>query len=472
MFDNIILDTDAYKFSHFLQYPEGTEYVHSYIESRGGPYGWTQFFGLQYIIETQLKTLVTMDMVDEAAQYAKEIGVSFPYEGWKYIATELGGKLPLKIRAVPEGTVIPNHNVLATIENTDPKVPWLVSWFETRLLRVWYPISVATKSKKIKTIIEKFTRETVDFTTQEDFDFAISLSLNDFGSRGVSSRESAAIGGAAHLINFSGSDTVISNEVLKKVYGAKTAPGKSINASEHSTITSWGRDGESEAYANMIKKFSGAGIFAVVSDSYDLYNAITNIWGKELKQQVLDSGARVVVRPDSGNPVQVVLLAVTKLAEAFGFTTNGLGYKVLHPSVRVIQGDGIDEDMIWDILRALKSDGWSADNVVFGMGGALLQSVNRDTHKFAMKASHVIVNGVGRDVYKDPITDKGKKSKKGELELVRKGNDFVTIRREELPQYSDLGWHMVLENVFVNGKVPLPFSYKEVVSNASYPLPN
>lgn len=472
MFDNIILDTDAYKNSHFLQYPEGTEYVHSYIESRGGPYGWTQFFGLQYIIQTQLSTLVTMEMVDEAAEYAKEIGVAFPYEGWSYIANELGGKLPLRIRAVPEGTVVPNHNVLATIENTDPKVPWLVSWFETRLLRVWYPISVATKSRKIKSIIEKFTSETVDFTTKKDFDFAISLSLNDFGSRGVSSRESAAIGGAAHLINFAGSDTVVANEILKKVYGAKTAPGKSINASEHSTITSWGRDGESEAYSNMIKQFSGAGIFAVVSDSYDLYNAITNIWGKELRQQVLDSGARVVVRPDSGNPVQVVLLSVTKLAEAFGFTTNSLGYKVLHPSVRVIQGDGIDEDMIWDILRALKSDGWSAENVVFGMGGALLQTVNRDTHRFAMKASHVIVNGVGRDVYKDPITDKGKKSKKGELELMSKEGGFLTIRREELQQYLDLGWSMSLEDVFVNGKVPLPYSYEEVTANASRPIPN
>ena len=418
--DNLILDTDSYKSSHFLQYPTGTTRLFSYLESRGGRYPQTRFFGLQYILDRYLTRRITADMVEEARTLIEAHGEPFPYDGWMRIVNVHGGRLPLEIRAVPEGTLVPIHNVLMTCTNTDPELPWLPGWFETMLMRVWYPTTVATQSYFIREIIRAALEKTSDHAAEE-----LPFKLHDFGSRGVSSRESAGIGGLAHLINFQGSDTLEALRTARNHYDSDLA-GFSIPAAEHSTITSWGKEHEVDAYRNMITRFSRPGsVYAVVSDSYDLKNAINHLWGDTLRQQVIDAGGTLVVRPDSGEPPAMVRLAVNALAAKYGTTTNSKGYKVLN-HVRVIQGDGIDEQTIRQILGNLDVDGYSAENVSFGMGGALLQKVDRDTQRFAYKASAGLIDGEYRGIYKDPVTDPGKRSKDGVLDLVQEGGRMVT----------------------------------------------
>ncbi|PYE53526.1 nicotinamide phosphoribosyltransferase [Deinococcus yavapaiensis KR-236] len=420
--ENFILDTDSYKASHFLQYPAGMTRLFSYLESRGGKYPYTRFFGLQYLLGRYFTQRVTPEMVEEAKDVFEAHGEPFPYEGWMTIATELGGRLPLEIRAVPEGSVVPNHNALMTVTNTDDRFPWLVGWVETQLLRVWYPTTVATQSHFIKAILRKALEQSAD-----DPEAELPFKLHDFGSRGVSSRESAGIGGLAHLTNFLGSDTVEALRCGRNYYGASMA-AFSIPAAEHATITTWGQAHEVDAYRNMIRQFGKPGaLYAVVSDSYDLKRAIVEHWGTTLRDEVLASGATLVVRPDSGDPAAMVRMAVNALAAKFGTTTNAKGYKVLR-GVRVIQGDGVQEDSIKEVLAAVMNDGFSASNVTFGMGGALLQMVNRDTQKFAYKASAAVVDGEYRPVYKDPVTDPGKRSKDGVLDLVLDDGRYKTMQ--------------------------------------------
>jgi nicotinamide phosphoribosyltransferase len=454
---NIILDTDSYKSSHFMQYPPTMTRLMSYLESRGGTYPATRFFGLQYVLKRYLTTRVTLDMVEEANALFGAHGEPFPLEAWRTIASELGGKLPLEVRAVPEGTVVPTHNALMTVTNTDERFPWLVGWFETMLMRVWYPTTVATQSYFIKQII----REALE-TSADDPNAEIAFKLHDFGSRGVSSRESAGIGGLAHLLNFRGTDTVEALRTARNYYGADIA-GFSIPAAEHSTVTTWGKENELEAYRRTVNTFAQPGkTFAVVSDSYDLKHAINEFWGTALRDQIVSSGATLVVRPDSGDPAGVVRMAVRALEAKFGSAVNSKGYRVMN-SVRVIQGDGINEESIKEILAAIMNDGFSASNVAFGMGGALLQQVNRDTQRFAYKASAAIVDGTYRPVYKDPVTDPRKRSKDGVLDLTLEGKRFVT------KQYTDFGTSYpgsVMRTVFRDGELTIADTLDDIRARA------
>jgi nicotinamide phosphoribosyltransferase len=418
-----LFDTDSYKVSHYKQYPPGTTSMFSYIESRGGEYDETVFFGLQYYLKEYLSHRVTVEEVEKAKALFAIHGEPFNYDGWMYIAKELGGKIPVRIRAPQEGSIIPTHNLLVSIESTDPKVFWVVSWIETMLLRVWYPITVATRSNHIRQIIMEALNKSADDPAGE-----INFKLHDFGSRGVSSQESAMIGGASHLINFMGSDTVVGILMANEYYNIAMA-GFSIPAAEHSSITSWGKENEVEAYRNMLKQFAKPGaLVACVSDSYDLWNACSKLWGGELRQEVRDSGAVVIIRPDSGHPPTVVLKCVQLLEEKFGSTVNSKGFKVLD-NVRVIQGDGINEVSIQEILDNLLNAGYSASNIAFGMGGALLQQLNRDTQKFAMKCSHIFIGTKSVDVFKDPVTDHGKVSKAGRMDLaMTEDGNYETVR--------------------------------------------
>jgi len=453
---NIILNTDSYKASHFLQYPPGTEIVHSYIESRGGEYPETVFFGLQAFIKEYLTKRVTYSDVEEAKTFCQKHGVPFNEEGWRYIVDKHEGMLPLEIKSVLEGTIVPVNNVLVTVENTDPKCFWLTSYVETALLRaVWYPTTVATISRKIHTIIKGFLKATADDLS------GLSFKLNDFGARGVSSLESSELGGMGHLLNFQGTDNIPACLAVWEYYRTSEMPGFSIPAAEHSTITSWGRDEEAQAYANMLDKYAKPGaLIAVVSDSYDIYHAVDFIWGQQLKQKVIDSGAMVVIRPDSGNPAEVVLEITHLLNERFGSNINSKGYKVLN-NVRIIQGDGINENSIKEILDALVYAGFSADNVAFGMGGALLQHMNRDTLKFAMKCSAIRVNSLWRDVYKDPKTDKGKRSKRGRNMLYRHTHTNVIFTG---PQENNIEpkYEPILVPVYRNGKLLVNQTWEEI----------
>jgi len=444
----------------FKQYPAGTTGVYSYIESRGGKYDETVFFGLQSFIKEYLIEPITQADIDIADEILTAHGEPFNREGWEYILSAHGGYLPVVIKAVPEGTVVPVKNVLATIENTDPKAFWLTTWLETALLRaVWYGTTVSTQSKFIKNIITNYLEKSGDPTT-------INFKLHDFGARGVSSMESAGIGGAAHLVNFMGTDTISGILHAREYYNAELA-GFSIPAAEHSTITSWGRTGEVDAYRNMVQQFGKPGsLLAVVSDSYDIYNAC-RMWGTELKDEVVASGATVVIRPDSGDPVEVLPKMFNILADTFGYTTNAKGYKVLN-NVRMLWGDGINQLSIRSILGVVVDmGGWSADNLAFGMGGALLQQLDRDTQKFAMKCSAAEVNGEWVDVFKDPITDRVKASKKGRVTLWTSGGEFQTSV-EQPTSWTDrgIGWTNALVEVFRDGKIIKDYTFEEVRANS------
>ncbi len=455
---NIILNVDSYKASHYKQYPPGTTNVSSYIEARGGIFDKSVFFGLQIFIAENLTVPVTNDDIDEAKTIFEAHGVPFNESGWRYIVEEYNGYLPIEIQAVPEGTVMPVQNVMVQVVNTDPNCAWLTSYVETALLRaVWYPTTVATVSWSCRNVIKRYMEVTADSLE------GLPFKLHDFGARGATSEEAAAIGGAAHLVNFQGTDTISGILAAKRYYQAEMA-GFSIPAAEHSTITSWGREGEADAYANMVEQFAGPGkLVAVVSDSYDLWNAIDNIWGDELKDKVEQSGGTLVVRPDSGDPVEIVTKTVERLMAKYGFSLNGKGYRVLPDCIRVIQGDGVSEATIEAILAAMKARQQSAENVAFGMGGELLQKINRDTKKFAMKASAAKVNGQWRDVYKDPITDQGKRSKKGRLALVKDDNgEFSTVIEQELD-----GRENCLVTVFRNGDIIKSYSFEEIRQRAA-----
>jgi nicotinamide phosphoribosyltransferase len=453
---SIILNTDSYKVSMFNQYPVGTTNVYSYIESRGGKYDETLFFGLQAFIKEYLLHPITQEEIDIADEILTAHGEPFNRAGWQYILDKHKGYLPLIIKAVPEGTIVPVKNVLATIENTDPECFWLTTWLETALLRaIWYPTTVATQSKSIKNIITRYLEKSGDPS-------AISFKLHDFGARGVSSQESAGIGGAAHLVNFMGTDTISGVLFAREFYSAGVA-GFSIPAAEHSTITSWGRDSEVKAYSNMVKQFGKPGaLLAVVSDSYDIYEAC-RMWGTELKQQVIDSGATVVIRPDSGDPIDVLPRMFDILGQGFGYTTNAKGYKVLN-NVRVLWGDGINESSVQSILRTLVNvHDWSADNIAFGMGGALLQQVDRDTQKFAMKCSAAKIDGEWVDVYKDPVTDKGKTSMKGRVTLWKSGVEFQSgVTQPKTWTDRGMQWDDVLVTVYRNGSLMKDYTFEEV----------
>lgn len=454
--DNLILNTDSYKSSHYRQYPPGTRFVSSYVESRGGDYPNIVFFGLQMFIKDYLLKPVTAAMLDEAEAVLGAHGVPFNRPGWQYIVDAHGGYLPLHIQAMPEGMVTEPGQVMMQIVNTDPECFWLTSYLETMILRAaWYGTTVATRSYACKQLIARYLKETGADLSGLDF------KLHDFGARGVSSFESAAIAGLAHLVNFKGTDTLSAVLAAKRYYNESGMPGYSIPAAEHSTITAWGREREADAYQNMLNQFIGPDkLVAVVSDSYDLWQAL-DLWGTRFKRQIMESGGRLVVRPDSGDPVEVVLKTVQKLEQHFGSETVN-GYRLLHSAVRVIQGDGVNIKSIGLILENLKQHGYSADNLAFGMGAGLLQKLDRDTLKFAMKASAICIADTWQDVYKDPVTDPGKQSKRGRLALVQNADGRLkTIREVELG-----GRENLLRSVYRNGELLIDEKLSEVRSRA------
>jgi nicotinamide phosphoribosyltransferase len=465
---NPVLDTDSYKASHWLQYPEGVSSMYSYFESRGGMFHSTEFAGLQGFIEQYLLTPVTKAHVDEAVAFCEAHGEPFNKAGWMKIVDHYKGRFPVRIRAVPEGTIVPTKNVLFDIELTvpDKDIFWVVSWLETMLVRVWYATTVGTSSFFCKKAILDALEKSSDDPMGE-----ISFKLHDFGSRGVSTNEGARIGGFAHLINFLGSDTIEGIRYANHYYGVKGGmAGFSIPAAEHSTMTMWGRGRESAAYRNMVQKYlidrqvppGIPKIAACVSDSWDIYNAVENIWCDELHEMVRDSGGKLVVRPDSGDPVEVLLKMLGIFERKIGMKKNLKGYKVLPPYFGIIQGDGINYESLREILHAVVEHGYSASNLAFGMGGGLLQQVNRDTSKFAFKCASAFIHEDWVDVMKDPATDPGKKSKAGHQALIAEGigngYGFKTVRG---PRQDDL-----LQTVYENGALVKTYTMDDLRANS------
>ena len=526
---NLLLLTDSYKVSHKKQYPFGkkqnmakTGTVYSYFESRGAGTGGHEeivFFGLQYFIKRYLEgVVVTREKIDEAVgYYARHFGSDtvFDKEAWEYIVTEHGGKLPVKIMAVPEGTVLPVKNVLFTLENTDPACYWLTNFLETLLVQVWYPMTVASNSRAQKKVILSALKKsgTPDALGNYDIDFK----LHDFGCRGVSSMETAGLGAMAHLTQFNGTDTVPGLVFAKEYYGAtpgetnehacgyvKLAWGMTIPASEHSTMTSWGDQPHDEfaAYNNMLKEYL-YGPVACVIDAYNMYLAAEFIIGEALTKSIKDRmdanedvKKKFVIRPDSGTPMfsDDKLLEVlwkkfpaassaddsaessdseTKTDPEKGY--NGSGFRVLRDDIRIIQGDGIDYQAIIDILGYLMEDvkdgsrKWSADNIAFGSGGGLLQKLNRDTQKCAFKASYISdVGGNEELVYKKPIDAPFKRSKKGRLTLTKDETGKWTTNTEQTPEEMKNDKN-ILVCVFENGLITKEYdwNFQQIVSRSS-----
>jgi nicotinamide phosphoribosyltransferase len=475
---NPILDSDSYKISHHLQYPEGASAMFSYIESRGGEYDRTLWFGLQYINQKYLQTQITTAMIDEAEDYITKhgMGKSFNREGWEYIVSEYDGYIPLKIKSVKEGAVVPTKNILAYAVCKDPKAFWVVSYFETLLLRVWSPVTTATKSFVGKQIIIDAFRESSDepvdnlfkLTAETGVPQALLFKLHDFGARGGSSYETVSIASAAHLVNFFGTDTLSALKLLREHYDCDCA-GYSIDASEHSTMTALGPAGEFIQFERMIDKFGDRDMFACVSDGFDIFNAITNGWGGALIERVKAMNAILIVRPDSGDPIEIPIQCIKLLDEKFGHTINGKGYKVLN-HVRVIQGDGIRIRDLQKMIDRLHEEGFSIDNLAFGMGGGLIQDQTRDTQKFAMKNSWMLVNGETVNVYKDPITDHGKKSKKGRMTLMWDGSKYLTYQELTDDQFENPEEHFngeeALEWVFDTGSMVKVYRFDEIRQTA------
>jgi len=555
---NIVTLTDSYKMTHHNQYDKHTEYVYSYFEARpGARFDTTTFFGLQYIIKTWLEgEVVTTEDIDRAEKMAsRHFGNSdiFDRSRWDYIVEKHNGRLPIEIKAVPEGSVVHIDNVMMTVVNTDPKCYWLTNHLETLLCQVWYPSTVATLSGKVKDIFKQYLNVTSDFG---EYFPGLNFMLHDFGMRGVSSMESAAIGGAGHLVNFSGTDTVIAMEMIEQYYGGFET-GFSVPATEHSVMTAKGEDGEKEVIKQLIESYP-TGLLSVVSDSYDIYRCVDQYYGVDFKEDILARDGKFVVRPDSGNPVTVVCGDISiedwtqyfvdgeyddtiakSLAEEtaqdiiadetahgecgdievtitfkvgdktykaeveiewnrydkqfyyidevncnhieeyklslkdegllnilwrrFGGIVNEKGYKVLNPKIGLIWGDGIDINGIESILRAAQQIGFSAENLVFGMGGGLLQKINRDTQRFAFKSSAQMRDGVWYDVYKDPI-EGGKSSKRGRLVLLQNEDDeYITS-----PLMDDTAEDDLLKTVFINGDIVNEYNFEDIINKSDY----
>jgi nicotinamide phosphoribosyltransferase len=460
---NVCIGTDSYKLLHDNMMQPKTERVFSYFEAREGAlFPNVTFYGLQYLLKEYLQgVVVTKQKIDEAQMIIDaHLGPGlFNRAKWEYIVEKHGGKLPVRIKAVPEGTTVPVSNVLMTVENTDDECYWLTNHLETWLSWVWYPSTVCTLSRETKLLFKKFLSWTADDLS------GLPFKLHDFGYRGVSGMEAAGWGGSAHLVNFLGTDTIRAMEFALKYYNANLSSlGFSIPATEHSVMTSLGREGEATVYEQLLDKYP-KGLLAIVSDSYDIYNAADQILGVQLKDKVLARDGTLVVRPDSGDPVTVVLKLLDILGNRFGYEVNKRGCKVLNPKIRLIWGDGIDYKMIGQVLDAMMEVNWSTDNICFGQGGALLQKVNRDTLRFAFKCCAQKRDGAWYDIKKDPIEGK-KTSKAGRLALIKvngsHGSSYQTVREEDCQPGDNL-----LVEVFCNGTITKEYSFEEVRANAS-----
>ena len=455
--NNICLLTDSYKITHHYFYPKGTKKIYSYLESRvGAEFNKTIFYGLQYIIKKYLEgKAVTQEKIDEADNLMRtHLGEGiFNREGWQYILDEFDGMLPIEIKAVPEGTPVDVGNVLMTVENTDDKCYWLVNYLESLLLQVWYPSTIATLSAEVRKLANFYLDVTGSDKSNLDF------MLHDFGYRGATSTESSMLCGSAHLLSFSGTDTIPALTIPENYYNDSEVYGFSVQATEHSVMTSLGQDGEIQQTLNVIENAKN-GILSMVIDSYDYRNFLrqASTEGSELNDAILKflsvDGNKVVFRPDSGEPVSTTIDCLNILESGFGSYDTESGYKVFDANIGLLWGDGLNYHKIRDILFAMKSNGWAAENIIFGMGGGLHSSVNRDTQRNAFKCSAQLRDGQWFDIFKNPL-DSSKKSKTGRFKLIEDDGSFKTILIDD--EGDD-----ILRTVFKDGKLLVDEKYCDV----------
>lgn len=466
-----ILNADTYKATHWtFEHPDFTN-SYGYIEARkGGEFNAIQFFGLQYALRYYLTQQVTYEMINEAEAELTAHGIPFNRAVWTRIVERHNGYMPVRVRALPEGVVIKQGNVLVTVESTDAECAGIAAYVETMLLRaVWYPTTIATRSGRWHNMLTRYLEES---GTPELADWL----MVDFGARGAQATEAAAIGGMAHLVNFQVTDNLMGIRFAKHAYRFDGMPGFSIPATEHSVTTSWGIENEKaffehilEVHGNTPNPAGGRSPVSVVIDTYDQDAAIRMWLTPESEGGLLDrlkaSNMRLVLRPDSGDPIINVLHVLELCRQLVGFDNNAKGCKMLPDFVRVIQGDGINEDSLRRILQRVVYHRWSVDNLVFGSGGGLLvHAAERDTHRFAMKTSEVIIGGSTREVRKEVATDPTKRSKAGRFAVVlpKYCAELQTIAERDL----DTGEHNYLRIVYENGELWNPISWEDVRMNA------
>lgn len=520
--ENLLMMTDAYKMYHMRGYKEGTTKVYSYLCARSNKmYTEALFFGLQPYIKLLEKGVSKQDAEEFLSYYTQIIGTQ-PHEDVveKINALVDLGYIPLEIKAVPEGTIIDNKNVLATVTNTDPRFPWVVGFFESLLLKVCNTTTVATKSLQFKRLVTEYTKET------SDSDFLIPFLVHDFGYRGVSSEASAELCGAAHLVNFCGTDTISAVKFLKENYAGDGLIGASVPATEHSLHCSFGPSAENEIeYVTRQMELNPTGIMSVVSDAFDYWRMLTQTL-PAVKDKILERDGKYVVRPDSGDPKKILCGTISAvkyesvqkaidsikemrsprsfiaevdnlfyeidyhvnmsgefsfssikinptpeqkgtfriLDELFGSRINSKGYKELNPKIGVIYGDGMYYERFKDILDTMKEMGFANTNLVVGIGGLLLQQHNRDDLGFAFKATYAEIEGVGTELYKDPATDPGKKSHKGLMQLLREPYTGIYVTMDQsTPEEEQRG---ELVTVFKNGKTVKEYTLQEIRERA------
>lgn len=429
---SLICRLDSYKFSHPFAYPEGIKAMTSYGEARISENDTVVPFGWQILAKRYLSQTITMTHVDAAEKFAlAHFGRPlFHRKAWVKVVMEYDGKLPFIIRAVPEGTVMHGRQPIYTVTVFDEDLFWLSAGFETMIQRgFWYPTTIVTQDYNIKKVIKRYYEQ-----TGADMNM-IPFSYHDFGGRGVTCAEQAEIGGAAHLVNFMGSDTV-EGILAANFYYKHDMAGFSVYATEHSVECSFGGGTEdAKRYIRQqLKNAIPGSIVSIVIDGYDVYRE-ANLLCTEFRDDIINSQAKIVFRPDSGDMLEIVPKILKMQEDAFGVEITSKGFKKIK-YVGVIQGDGVDHFMINALLdKITRVFNYSADCVIFGSGGALLQKVNRDTLKFAQKACAILTDTGWVGIAKDPITDHGKKSKEGVLTLARNKNTgkLETVRLDLAP---------------------------------------
>lgn len=482
---NPFLLTDFYKVGHPFQYPNKTTLVYSNLTARKSRIPYVNeivFFGLQYFVKEYLINIFNRDFFsrkkeDVIAEYKRRIKTSLgsdlpTYDHISHLHDL--GYLPIKIKALPEGSKVTMRVPCITIVNTLPEFYWLTNFFESILSAViWQPITSATISYEYRKILDRFASET---GMSPDF---VQWQGHDFSFRGMSSLESAILSGMGHLLSFTGTDTIPAIDGLEAYYNAdsdKELIGGSVPATEHSVMCAGAKDGEIDTFKRLITEVYPSGIVSIVSDTWDLWKVCTKHL-PALKDIILSRNGKVVIRPDSGDPVLIMCGdpngksieerkgVIELLWDVFGGIETNKGYKLLDSHIGAIYGDSITRERAIEICQRLKNKGF-ASQVVFGIGSYTYQYNTRDTFGMAMKATYVEIEGVGREIFKDPITDDGtKKSATGLLKIIKNDlgkyelHDRVTIKEESNGE---------MITVFENGKLIKEYSLTEVRDNLKH----
>lgn len=443
---NIAADTDSYKFGMWRLYRDGTTTVYSYIESRGGRYPCVMFAGLQPLLYEKLGQPVTKEMVDELKRDLPKHGVVFDEAGWDKIVNVYGGRLPLLIKAVAEGTVVPVRNALFTIENLDPELFWLTTYFETMILRdLWTACTIATRVFYIKSRIADH------WVSRSDNDVS-PFAFLDFSSRGVMGLDHSKLAGIAHLFHFQGSDNYPGVRHANYYYFHEMS-GYSVLASEHSISCGFGRDNDEDYIDKAIDAAPVGSILSLVGDTWDIFKFSQKL--VQRKDKIIAKQLTLVDRPDSGELRDVNPEVLRILANGFGTTKNSKGKHVINLGVKCLTGDGMNERTHMDPFLIADELGIAPDSVMTAAGGGLATGdLDRDTNKWAMKASEHVIDGVHTPICKDPITDPGKASKSGRFELLRAPDGtYETVSVEA--HWKGYGGNLLIER-FRSGEVLNP----------------